>query len=91
MHNTLLINKIEMEAQSEEKIEVFFQIGEMDQIREKLMDFFNNPEYQFFGQCLYRYNGITLNVKPKYIPEILSDLINIGVKIYSVYQPYKPV
>lgn len=91
MHNTLLVNKIDMEKSSDVKIEVFFQIGQMDENRDKLMDFFNNSDEKRYARCLYRYNGIILNLKADDIPEVLVDLVQLGVKIYSVFEPYKPI
>lgn len=90
MHNTLLVNKIEMDD-SQKKVEVFFQIGQMNKVRDKIMDFFNDPDSKIYERCLYRYNGIILNIKIEDIPTLVSSLVALDVEIYSIFQPYKPI
>lgn len=91
MHNTLLVNKIDTEGDLEKKVEVFFQIGEMEQVRDKLMDFFNNPDSHLYERCLYRYNGIILKIRVRDIPLVVASLMELKIKLYSVYEPYKPI
>lgn len=90
MHSTMLIKKINMDHFSEEEIEVYFQIGEMENVRDMLMDSFNDPNCIYTEKCLFLYNGISLRMKGADVPKVVKGLTEKGIQIYSVYQPYKP-
>lgn len=67
---------------------VFFHIGDMDTHISELMDLLNKPDSPYAGRCLFRYNGIRLKLEVDEIPTVLALLVNKGVPVYGVYEPY---
>ncbi len=86
MHDTLLIKTINREQAGLRNI--FFQIGDMDAHMGELMDLLNKPDSLYAGRCLFRYNGIRLRLEVEEIPTVLALLVNKGVPVYGVYEPY---
>ena len=86
MHDTLLIKKINNESAGIRNI--FFQIGDMDTHTGELMDLLNRPESPYAGRCLFRYNDIRLRLEVDEIPAVLALLVEKGVPVYGVYEPY---
>lgn len=86
MHDTLLIKTINREQAGLRNI--FFQIGDMDTYMGELMDLLNKPDSPYAGRCLFRYNGIRLRLEVEEIPTVLALLVNKGVPVYGVYEPY---
>lgn len=86
MHDTLLIKTINREHAGLRN--VFFQIGDMDTHIGELMDLLNKPDSPYSGRCLFRYNGIRLKLEVDEIPTVLALLVNKGVPVYGVYEPY---
>lgn len=86
MHDTLLIKTINREQTGLRNI--FFQIGDMDERIGELMDLLNKPDSPYAGRCLFRYNGIRLRLEADEIPTVLALLVNKGVPVYGVYEPY---
>ncbi len=86
MHDTLLIKTINREHVGFRN--VFFQIGDMDAHIGELMDLLNKPDSPYAGRCLFRYNGIRLKLEVDEIPTVLALLVNKGVPVYGVYEPY---
>lgn len=90
MDSCLLIDNIDVDRCQEEEVEVFFQIGQMPDVRDRVMDLFNHPDCHYYGKCFFKYDGFSLKMKVKDIPDLLKDLLNKGLRVYSVYQPYNP-
>lgn len=86
MHDTLLIKTINRDQGGLRN--VFFQIGDMDTHIGELMDLLNKPDSPYAGRCLFRYNGIRLKLEVDEIPTVLALLVNKGVPVYGVYEPY---
>lgn len=86
MHDTLLIKTIEPDSKGFRN--VFFQIGNMQTHREQLLDLLNGPESPYAGRCLFRFNGVRLQLEAREIPTVLAFLLEEGMKVYSVYEPY---
>ena len=86
MHDTLLIKTINREQAGLRNI--FFQIGDTDAHMGELMDLLNKPDSPYAGRCLFRYNGIRLRLEVEEIPTVLALLVNKGVPVYGVYEPY---
>lgn len=86
MHDTLLIKIINKESAGFRN--VFFQIGDMDEHTGELMDLLNRPDSPYAGRCLFRFNGIRLRLEVDEIPGVLALLVEKGVPVYGVYEPY---
>ncbi len=95
MHDTLLIKTINKESAGFRN--VFFQIGDMDEHTGELMDLLNRPDSPYAGRCLFRFNGIRLlfrfngirlRLEVDEIPAVLALLVEKGVPVYGVYEPY---
>ena len=86
MHDTLLIKTINKERAGFRN--VFFQIGDMDAHTGELMDLLNRPDSPYAGRCLFRFNGIRLRLEGDEIPAVLAMLVEKGVPVYGVYEPY---
>lgn len=86
MHDTLLIKTINKESAGFRN--VFFQIGDMDAHIGEVMDLLNRPDSPYAGRCLFRFNGIRLRLEVDEIPAVLALLVEKGVPVYGVYEPY---
>ena len=86
MHDTLLIKTINKESAGFRN--VFFQIGDMDAHTGELMDLLNRPDSPYAERCLFRFNGIRLRLEVDEIPAVLAMLVEKGVPVYGVYEPY---
>lgn len=91
MFSTVLVNRIDTDSDSQTLREVFFQIGNMEENRDKLMDTFNDVDCKFYGRCLFQYNGITLKLTVQEIPQVVSYLVDLNLDVYAVYEPYQPL
>ncbi|MDO5037320.1 MAG: hypothetical protein Q4E37_03355 [Tissierellia bacterium] len=90
MNTTLLINNIDPERQPDQVVDVFFQIGNMKEERDKLMDLFNRPDCAYYGKCYFKYDGFDIKISISHIPVLIQRLVEIGIQIYGVYSPYMP-
>lgn len=61
----------------------------MDDVTELLLDQFNNKECEFYGKVMFKYNGMSIKLKVKQIPEVIKKLVEMDVLIYSVYEQYE--
>lgn len=86
MHDTLLIKNINVKEPGQRN--VFFHIGDMDENRDTLMDLLNRTESPYYGRCSFRYNGIRMLLSVEEIPEVVRCLVQSGMIVYSVYEPY---
>lgn len=86
MHDTLLIKSIEPEGKGFRN--VFFQIGDMRTQGDRLLDLLNGSDSPYAGRCMFRFNGIRLQLEAKEIPTVLAFLLDAGMEVYSVYEPY---
>lgn len=90
MKRTLLINQLNNED-LERKGEIFFLIGNMSEVREHLMNVFNATDSPFYKTCIFKPNGIQLNLRIADIPKVLSLLIEEDFSVYSVFELYDPM
>ncbi|WP_235043767.1 MULTISPECIES: hypothetical protein [Peptoniphilus] len=86
---TLLINQFDFQTDDTEH-KVFFMIGNMDTVRELLLDNFNSLESKYYGKGMLKYNGLRLYITIKEIPEVIKMLVGLGVNIYGIYELYEP-
>lgn len=90
MYKTLLINELNTADVSDDEVEVFFLIGKMNDVRDKLMDLLNSCESDYCGKCLFKYNGFVISLAIKNIPVVLKFLTDNGIEIFGVYGLYDP-
>lgn len=92
MNKILLIDRLNPKDESDEKQEVFFMLGGMnDPIEEnRIMDILNSSELISSDDILLKYNGIELNIRIKDIPTIVKLLVENNISIYGIYKIYSP-
>lgn len=90
MNKTLLINELNTTDVSDREIEVFFLIGKMNDVRDRLMDLLNSPESDYCGKCLFKYNGFEISISIKNIPKVVKLLTDNEIEIYGVYGLFDP-
>lgn len=85
-----LIRQVNTEADRDEYVTIFFQIGQMGQVRNDLMEVLNHRDGPYYGRALYTYNGVNLYLQVREIPQVLALLVRSGFQVYSVYEVYEP-
>lgn len=90
MFKTLLINQLNTN-ETGIKRKVFFLIGDMDDVQNRLLEVFNGKNSPFYGRVTFRYNGMSIVLKTEEIPEVINKLVEMGIKVYSVYELYEPI
>lgn len=91
MYKTLLISNIDYEKQKDEDVEIFFQIKDMEEVRDRIFDLFRDKLQNYAGKSLFTYQGFYLKMKVSEIPLVIEKLVKENIQIFSVYQPYRPI
>ena len=91
MKRTLLINHLNIDEEFHRQGEIFFLIGNMNLVREHLMNVFNSMDSPYYNKCTFKQDGILLSVEIKDIPNVLVLLIQEGIKVYNVFEVYSPM
>ena len=89
MFKTLLINQLNT-ADKNDIRKIFFLLGNMDDIRNDLLEVFNKKDSKYYGKITFRYNGISIIMSTNEIPDVIRKLIEMNIDIYSVYEAYEP-
>lgn len=92
MNDILLINRMDTQDHTEEKRQVFFQLGNIrgSYMQAKLMKIFKNYYGLSISDIIYKYNGVELNITVQQIPEIIKILTAEDIDIYSIFEIYNP-
>ena len=90
MFKTLLINQISVTDSGDSK-KIFFLLGDMENIQNRLLEVFNNKNSKYYGKITFRYNGISIIMSTNEIPDVIRELVQMGIDIYSVYEVYEPI
>ncbi|CDZ75167.1 hypothetical protein ING2D1G_1027 [Peptoniphilus sp. ING2-D1G] len=89
MIRTLLINQLNTLDRGDDR-NIFFLIGNMNEVTYVLLDNFNTVESEYYGKGTLRYNGMTLNISTDQIPKVVKKLVELGLDIYGIYELYEP-
>lgn len=89
MFKTLLINQLNTTDENDNR-KIFFLLGNMEKIRNDLLDVFNKKDSKYYGKITFRYNGISILMSTSEIPDVIRKLIEMNIDIYSVYEAYEP-
>ncbi|RVU53920.1 hypothetical protein EF514_10110 [Anaerosphaera multitolerans] len=89
MLRTLLINELDIEDRNK-MVNIFFLIGDMENVTHRLLDYFNSVDSEYYGKGMLKYDGIELSVQVGDIPEVVRELVKLNVDIYGIYELYKP-
>ena len=90
MFKTLLINQLNTKDTGIRR-KIFFLIGDMDDVQDKLLMVFNDKKSPYYGKVTFKYNGMSIILRTEEIPEVISKLVEMGIKVYSVYELYEPI
>lgn len=92
MNKILLINRLDLQKDTDTKDKVFFMIGDMNKpsAENRLIDVLNRTGIISCEDIVLKYNGVELDIKVKHIPEIVKKLVNEDFDIYGIYQLYNP-
>ena len=92
MNRPLLINRMDLQDDSNEKHKIFFTIVDINttEISDKLLNVLHNSNFIDMNDIVFKYNGIELNITIQQVPAIIKMLCNENISIYEVYQPYTP-
>lgn len=89
MFKTLLINQLNTTDENDNR-KIFFLLGNMEKVRNDLLDVFNKKDSKYYGKITFRYNGISILMSTSEIPDVIRKLIEMNIDIYSVYEAYEP-
>ncbi len=92
MNKILLIDRLNTENKSDEKHDIFFLIGGMNdvELENRLIDIVNNSGLIDSKEIILKYNGIHLMLSVKNIPKMTKLLSENDFSIFGIYQIYTP-
>lgn len=92
MNKILLIDRLNPHNDSDEKHEVFFMLGGMQDPREedRIIDVLNESTIVDSKDMVLKYNGVELNITVQDIPMVTKMLTENKIAIYGIYQIYSP-
>ncbi|MBU5438569.1 hypothetical protein KQI42_11140 [Tissierella sp. MSJ-40] len=92
MNKILLINRLNPQDYSGDKVKVFFLIGGMNlpSVENRLIDLLNKLGIDTAKNAILKYNGVELDINVQQIPSIVNILSSEKIAIYGIYQPYNP-
>lgn len=92
MNKTLLITRIDPQVEADKKRQIFFNIGNLNQIHieNKMLDILTTSSMIDRENIVVRYNGIQLYLYIRDIPKVIKLLVDADIDIYSVYEIYHP-
>lgn len=89
MLGTQLINLIDINNKNQRR-KIFFLIGDMYNVRGKILDYWDNSSALGSQGATLCYNGVTLVLRTDEIPEAIKQFVSLGIDIYGVYELYEP-
>lgn len=92
MNKIILINRLSPDIEFEDKKWIFFMIGGMGKldVEERLVDTIDSMDFVSSEEVIFKYNGVTMNIKTKEIPKVSRVLMKNHFDIYSIYEIYNP-
>lgn len=89
MFRTMLIRRFNTNDMHEER-EIFFLIGNMNDVRENLLDYFSDANSEYHNNVTYKYNGISVKLEVQNVPKVIRTLVELDADIFGVYELYDP-
>lgn len=92
MNRTLLISRLDLQADVDKKRKIFFTIGGINtpEVTNRLIKVLHSFDFIDTNEIVFKYNGIELNIVIQQVPDIIKKLCEEDISIYEVYQPYNP-